>query len=37
MLFILLCCTIIYQAEVLRSADGVYTVEKNEEIKLVSS
>ncbi|KAF3530057.1 hypothetical protein DY000_02038087 [Brassica cretica] len=26
-----------HQAEVLRSADGVYTVEKNEEIKLVSS
>ncbi|KAG2240346.1 hypothetical protein Bca52824_090836 [Brassica carinata] len=26
-----------HQAEVLRSADGVYTVEKNEEIKLASS
>ncbi|KAJ0239629.1 hypothetical protein HA466_0232360 [Hirschfeldia incana] len=26
-----------HQAEVLRSADGVYTVEENEEIKLVSS
>ncbi|CAF2071233.1 unnamed protein product [Brassica oleracea var. botrytis] len=26
-----------HQAQVLRSADGVYTVEKNEEIKLVSS